>query len=136
MNVVVVGNPKPMSRTRAAAELVATQLTGSAPSHVIDVIDLCPGVIGWGDPNVAEAKEIVKSASSLIVASPTFKGTYSGVLKLFLDQFGVFPRCLTVRSPEFSTLRAGLFSCAGWHFHPKSKASAWSRSVLLCTNTA
>jgi FMN reductase len=88
MSVVVVGNPKPMSRTRAAAELVATRLTGSPPSHVIDVIDLCPGLIGWGDPRVAEAKEIVKSASSLIVASPTFKGTYTGVLKLFLDQFG------------------------------------------------
>ncbi|MDT5072218.1 MAG: hypothetical protein QOH82_1538, partial [Mycobacterium sp.] len=31
--VVVVGNPKPLSRTRAAAELVATKLTGSAPTH-------------------------------------------------------------------------------------------------------
>ena len=77
-----------MSRTRAAAELVAEKLTGVPPEHVIDVVDLGPGLLGWGDQKVAEAKAIVKSASSLIVASPTFKATYTGLLKLFLDQFG------------------------------------------------
>jgi FMN reductase len=88
MTVVVVGNPKPMSRTRAAAELVAEKLTGVAPQHVIDVVDLGAGLLGWGDPKVAEAKAIVKAADSLVVASPTFKATYTGLLKLFLDQFG------------------------------------------------
>jgi FMN reductase len=77
-----------MSRTRAAAELVAEKLTGAAPEHVIDVVDLGAGLLGWGDPDVAAAKEIVKSADSLVVASPTFKATYTGLLKLFLDQFG------------------------------------------------
>jgi FMN reductase len=88
MTVVVVGNPKPMSRTRAAAELIAEQLTGRPATEVIDVVDLGPGLLGWGDPAVAQAKEVVKSADSLIVASPTFKATYTGLLKLFLDQFG------------------------------------------------
>ena len=88
MSVVVVGNPKPNSRTRAAAELVATKLTGTAPTHVIDVVDLGAGLLGWGDPKVAEAKEIVKSGELLVVASPTYKATYTGLLKLFLDQFG------------------------------------------------
>jgi FMN reductase len=88
MTVVVVGNPKPMSRTRAAAEMVAEKLTGVPPDHVIDVVDLGPGLLGWGDQKVAAAKEIVKSADSLVVASPTFKATYSGLLKLFLDRFG------------------------------------------------
>ncbi|EHB50397.1 NADPH-dependent FMN reductase [Mycolicibacterium rhodesiae JS60] len=77
-----------MSRTRAAAELVAEKLTGSAPEHVIDVVELGPALLGWGDPKVAEAKELVKSADLLVVASPTFKATYTGLLKLFLDQFG------------------------------------------------
>ena len=76
-----------MSRTRAAAELVAEKLTGVAPQHVIDVVDLGAGLLGWGDPKVAEAKAVVKGADSLIVASPTFKATYTGLLKLFLDQF-------------------------------------------------
>ncbi|GAA4711388.1 NADPH-dependent FMN reductase [Phytohabitans rumicis] len=89
MNViVVVGNPKPASRTRAAAELVAERLTGSAPQAVIDVVDLGAGLLGWGDAAVAQAKKAVLAADVLIVASPTFKGTYSGLLKLFLDQFG------------------------------------------------
>jgi len=88
MTVVVVGNPKPRSRTRAAAELVAEKLTGAAPEHVVDVVDLGAGLLGWGDPKVAGAKEIVKQADSLVVASPTFKATYTGLLKLFLDQFG------------------------------------------------
>lgn len=88
VTVVVVGNPKPMSRTRAAAELIAEKLTGTPPEHVVDVVDLGAGLLGWGDPKVAEAKEIVKAADSLIVASPTFKATYTGLLKLFLDQFG------------------------------------------------
>lgn len=88
MLVAVVGNPKPMSRTRAAAELIAEKLTGQAPAAVIDVVDLGPGLLGWGDPAVAEAKKTVLEADTLVVASPTFKATYTGLLKLFLDQFG------------------------------------------------
>lgn len=88
MTVVVVGNPKRQSRTRAAAELVVQKLTGAPPEHVIDVVDLGAGLLSWGDPTVAEAKEIVKAADLLVVASPTFKATYTGLLKLFLDQFG------------------------------------------------
>jgi FMN reductase len=88
MAVVVVGNPKPMSRTRSAAEAIVERLTGSAPKAVIDVVDLGPALLGWGDPAVAAAKQTVKEADLLVVASPTFKGTYTGLLKLFLDQFG------------------------------------------------
>jgi FMN reductase len=86
--VVVVGNPKPMSRTRHAAELIAHRLTGLPADEVIDVVDLGPGLLGWGDPGVAKAVETVKSADILIVASPTYKASYTGLLKLFLDQFG------------------------------------------------
>jgi FMN reductase len=84
MSVVVVGNPKPMSRTRQAAELIVERLTGRRATHVIDVIDLGPKLFGWGDPAV----ELVNQADVLVVASPTYKATYTGVLKLFLDQFG------------------------------------------------
>ena len=77
-----------MSRTRAAAELVARKLTGAEPDHVIDVVELGPGLLRWGDPAVSAAKQLVLSADSLVVASPTFKATYTGLLKLFLDQFG------------------------------------------------
>lgn len=85
--VAVVGNPKPQSRTRAAAEQLTEQLTGRGAERVIDVIDLGAGLLGWGSAAVADAVGSVRGADVVLVASPTFKGTYSGVLKLFLDQF-------------------------------------------------
>ncbi|MEV0688484.1 NAD(P)H-dependent oxidoreductase [Nocardia sp. NPDC050378] len=87
ITTVVVGNPKPASRTRSASVLLAEQLTGVAPDHVIDVIDLGPGLLGWGDAKVAAAVETVRSSSLVVFGSPTFKATYTGLLKLFLDQF-------------------------------------------------
>ena len=89
MSVAVIGNPKVHSRTRHAAELVTAAMTGSPPEVVIELSELGPGLLGWGDPAVAEAKKHVLDAGELLViATPTYKGTYTGLLKLFLDQFG------------------------------------------------
>ena len=85
--VVVVGNPKPRSRTRAAAELVAERLTGAPADTVVDVVDLGAGLLGWGDAAVEEAVATLRAAEVAVVASPTYKATYTGLLKLFLDQF-------------------------------------------------
>ncbi|EON32704.1 MULTISPECIES: NADPH-dependent FMN reductase [Gordonia] len=84
---VVAGNPKPGSRTLDAARQLAKALTGTEPDHVIDVIDFGAGLLGWGDAAVRGAVETVASSDLVVVASPTFKATYTGVLKLFLDQF-------------------------------------------------
>lgn len=84
--VTVVGNPKPASRTLEAALLVAEAVGGAPSDEVIDVVGLGPGLLGWGDPAVAAAVQQVQVADLLIVASPTFKATYTGILKLFLDQ--------------------------------------------------
>ena len=87
MTVVVVGNPKLGSRTRQAAELVVERLTGAPPDAVIEVAELGPALLGWGDPAVDAAKALVRDAGLVVVASPTYKATYTGLLKLFLDQF-------------------------------------------------
>ena len=84
--IAVVGNPKPRSRTRSAAELVVERLTGAPPDRVVDVIDLGAGLLGWGDPAVADAVTALREAEVAVVASPTYKATYTGLLKLFLDQ--------------------------------------------------
>jgi FMN reductase len=84
---VVAGNPKPASRTLEAGVLLARELTGTEPDHVIDVITLGAGLLGWGDPAVAHAVATLQASDLVIVASPTFKASYTGVLKLFLDQF-------------------------------------------------
>jgi FMN reductase len=85
--VAVVGNPKPRSRTLEAAGIVVEELTGALPQAVVDVIDLGAGLLGWGDPTVVAAVELVASADLVVWACPTYKATYTGVLKLFLDQF-------------------------------------------------
>ena len=84
---VVVGNPKPGSRTLDAARRVAEAVTGRPPDAEVDVITLGPGLLGWGDAEVAAAVKAVGASDLAVVASPTFKATYTGVLKLFLDQF-------------------------------------------------
>ena len=84
---VVVGNPKPRSRTLEAAVGLASRLGSEPPTTVIDVVDLGPGLLGWGDPAVQEAVSSVRSSQAVVVASPTYKGTFTGLLKLFLDQF-------------------------------------------------
>ena len=83
---VVVGNPKPKSRTRDAACLVARKLTGAEPDIILDLVDLGPALLEFGHAKVTEAVQSVQRARVVVVASPTFKATYSGLLKLFLDQ--------------------------------------------------
>ena len=83
---VVTGNPKPASRTLAAAVMVAESLGGAPPQVVVDVVELGAGLLGWGDPTVTAAIESVQKSQVVVVASPTFKATYTGLLKMFLDQ--------------------------------------------------
>lgn len=84
---VVCGNPKPKSRTLEAAMFVASRLTGgSAPDVVLDVVEIGPHLLGWGDAVAGNAVEAVCGCDVVIFASPTYKSSYTGLLKLFLDQ--------------------------------------------------
>jgi FMN reductase len=85
--VVVVGNPRPASRTLAAATLVARELTGAEPDLVVDLATLGPALLDWSSAEVADLVDRVGAADLVVVASPTYKGTYTGLLKLFLDRF-------------------------------------------------
>lgn len=84
---IVVGNPKPKSRTYFAAQTVARKLSGRDPDFELDLAEFGAGLLDWSDPAVAAAVEQVKASRLLVVASPTFKATYTGLLKLFLDRF-------------------------------------------------
>jgi FMN reductase len=84
---VVVGNPRPASRTLDAATYLARELTGEEPDLVVDLVTLGPVLLDWQDPSVAELVEQVGSADLVVVGSPTYKATYTGLLKLFLDRF-------------------------------------------------
>lgn len=84
---VVVGNPKPRSRTLEAATYVATELSGRAPDLVVDLAELGAGLLDWQDETVAGLVAEVGAADLVVFASPTYKGAYTGLLKLFLDRF-------------------------------------------------
>jgi FMN reductase len=86
--VVVVGNPQPKSRTRTAAELVAGFVADGGSIDTIDLADHGPALLEWGSRVVAELKATVLGGARLVVATPTYKAAYTGLLKLFLDQFG------------------------------------------------
>ena len=85
---VLVGNPKPRSRTWAAAHRVARELAGREPDTAIDLADFGPALLDWSDASVAEAVAGLATTDLLVVASPTYKGSYTGLLKLFLDRVG------------------------------------------------
>jgi FMN reductase len=84
---VVVGNPKPASRTLVAATTLARRLTDAEPDLVIDLATLGATLLDWQDPSVAALVDDVGGADLVVVASPTYKATYTGLLKLFLDRF-------------------------------------------------
>lgn len=90
---VVVGNVKPASRTRAAGMAAAQACWRhfGVADPAIDVVELgqlSSSLFGWGDPSVEAAKRQVLESHLLIVASPVYKASYTGLLKAFLDQFG------------------------------------------------
>ncbi|MEV8635910.1 NAD(P)H-dependent oxidoreductase [Streptosporangium sp. NPDC051023] len=89
--VTVVGNPRTGSRTYGvavhAAEAVAGRIGHEGPGEVVDLSVLAPSLLTQErSPEVEAALELVAGASVLVVASPTYKGTYTGLLKVFLDR--------------------------------------------------
>ena len=87
---VVVGNPSPNSRTRQIAELLAAQVAASTGAIVDPTVDLCDHadkMFRWSDTDVTEISERVASSDIVIVASPTYKASYTGLLKAFLDRY-------------------------------------------------
>lgn len=88
--VVLVGNPQPQSRTRLVAEELAAQLAQRSAASIeptIDLADVADELFRFPSPRVDELLARVASAGVLIVASPTYKASYTGLLKAFLDRY-------------------------------------------------
>jgi FMN reductase len=89
---VVVGNPKARSRTLAVAEAIATTSADAAglvgaERLTVDLAELGPELFDWSSAPVAEAVEGIRRCSLAVVASPTYKASFTGLLKSFLDWF-------------------------------------------------
>jgi FMN reductase len=109
--VVLIGNPRAGSRTRALADaateaLLARLATASSEPWGVQVLELAE-LVGvtfgpepvYGSATVADPFALVRSARLLVVATPTYKGSYTGLLKIFVDQFGPAALSRTVAVP-------------------------------------
>ncbi|HEX4817965.1 MAG TPA: NAD(P)H-dependent oxidoreductase [Nonomuraea sp.] len=89
--VALVGNPRGGSRTLGAAVdaagTLARRIGHDAPIELVDLSALAPHLLAASPaPGVELALDLVAGAEVLLVASPTYKGTYTGLLKVFLDR--------------------------------------------------
>jgi FMN reductase len=53
----------------------------------LDLAELAPMMFDWENAQVGEWVQHVMAANLLVVATPTYKATYTGLLKAFFDRF-------------------------------------------------
>ena len=85
------GSPSTPSRTCAIVEAVINRIAAQTGAHarLIDVANLVPGLgirsRAEASPQVEEALRAIESASLLVVGSPVYKGSYTGLFKHLID---------------------------------------------------
>lgn len=91
--VALVGNPRPASRTLGAASALARTLADRLGADVapttVDLATLAP--VLHAQPRTADldaALATVAGADVLVVATPVYKASFTGLLKSFLDLYG------------------------------------------------
>ena len=95
--VGVSGSPTHPSRTTALVQEV-TETFAARVGGVATVIELAPLLAGLGSgpfrgdvgPTVRTALEAVEAADLIVVGSPAYRATYTGLFKLFFDHVGQY----------------------------------------------
>ncbi len=88
---VVIGNPNPGGRTTTIGSAVGEAIASARGGDALVVHELAliaPHLFEWGNDDVAALTTAVASADVIVFACPTYKATYTGLLKAFLDQYG------------------------------------------------
>jgi len=101
---VVVGNPKAGSRTLRVALALADTLTerlqlASQDRVVVDLAEVGGELFDPDAERVTALLEAVAASDLIVVASPTFKATYTGILKSFFDRYGANALAAAVAVP-------------------------------------
>lgn len=86
--VTIVGNPRPESRTLGVASALGRRaaLAMQADHHIVDLARLGPRLLDPGDEAVTNELERLRKAELAIIACPTYKASFTGILKLLLDR--------------------------------------------------
>jgi FMN reductase len=89
---VITGNPKPQSRTHnvalAVADALAAGITPRPSRLAIDLTEHAAHLFDRSDPALTRLNEEVAASDIAIFGSPTYKASYTGMLKAFLDRYG------------------------------------------------
>ena len=89
---VITGNPKPRSRTHnvalAVADALAAGITPRPSRLAIDLTEHAAHLFDRSDPALTRLNEEVAASDIAIFGSPTYKASYTGMLKAFLDRYG------------------------------------------------
>ena len=108
---VVVGNPKAGSRTLRVALAVADAFQGTVGAStdplVVELAALGPELFDLDSPAVDAALDAVAHSDLLVVASPTYKATYTGLLKSFFDRYSNDALAGTVSDPRHDRCGTG-----------------------------
>src|ERR1700735_1638370 len=124
---VVTGNPKPASRTQGVALGVAGTLSAAlacpdAPASgahvVVDLSEYAPSLFDPYDAELSRLTAEGAAADIAIFASPTYKASYTGMLKAFLDRYGNNALAGTVAVPVMTGGWAGHALAVEVHLRP------------------
>ena len=106
---VLVGNPSPKSRTRLLAEAVggaiSTVLQNEAvilTRSTIDLADHAGSIFDLSDAKLIALNNQVATSDLIVVASPTYKAAYTGLLKAFFDRYDTHALAGAVAVPVMS----------------------------------
>ncbi|SFF35109.1 FMN reductase [Paenibacillus algorifonticola] len=87
--VIISGSPNPGSRLTGITQYIEQQLINQnvAVSHITVASLPAEDLINarFDSPAIVEATALVEGAGAVIIASPVYKASFTGVLKTFLD---------------------------------------------------
>mgnify|MGYP001822677326 CR=1 FL=1 len=92
--IALIGNPNPGGRTTRVAEAVAAAIAGGdgggggGTVETVELASVAAHLFEWGNDEVKALTERVAGADVIVAACPTYKATYTGLLKAFLDNYG------------------------------------------------
>src|SRR4051794_11054829 len=121
--VTVVGNPKAGSRTLAAAVALSDaigELLSEPRRTLVDLAEIGSGLLApWSlSPAAASAVAAVRAADVLVLATPTYKASFTGLLKLLLDTLPAGSLSTTVVIPLTVSAGPAHKYLADWQLRP------------------
>ncbi|MFF5085457.1 NADPH-dependent FMN reductase [Actinoplanes sp. NPDC000266] len=104
---ILVGSPQPASRTRALADeavdaLIRHQIIQPRRRDTLELGELVTITVAGRParrhqyPAVADPFETVRTADLVVVATPSVAGTFTGLLKAFLDEIAGLPGTVAI----------------------------------------